>query len=981
MHHFKLKSVVIAASLAIATTNTSSASQVKPKPQLNVQKTQSQLFEKEALVDVFIEYEQGASPNNLVQKSAASSVGAQGQQVKSMLSGLHGHQLKALSNRKGAAWKVRTDDIARIKKMAGVKSVTYIVEEALNHDNSVPWIGAPTAWGLIGNGDNALNYGSDPVTIGVIDSGIDYYHANFGGAGVASDFADDDPNVVEAGSFPTAKVIGGIDFAGANSGSFVQDDDPRQGGINGHGTHVAGTAGGNGVPGSVGAGVAPGAELYGIKVFADNGGSTTVSHLGILWGLDPNQDGDLSDRADVLNLSLGSNFGSLKSTSAMAADVAAAEGSVVVISAGNDGNVPYIHGGPAVAKGAISVASSVAGGFVQGATFSSDDANADGTFLALEGAHANLFRDGYSISGDLAVADPANGCTALNNPTDLDGKVALIIRGGCSFDAKYANAEAAGATGLVVYNDGTAADRIQPIVMGGISGDRNISGVMISFDNGDNIRAALEGATAVSVLADSTIQVPTDPSVDDTLSGFTSRGPGDANTFKPDVAAPGQSIVSAGSGTGTEPNTKSGTSMAAPHVAGLAALLLQKWPDLPSADIKAMIQNSTTPTYQDGAGGASQPYPLSLQGVGRVQADVAAQLSAVAKPGGISFGRIEANKSKQVKRTLTIKNLSYYPKFYWINHEPNQIMDGVMVNISQPFVFVPGKSKRKIKVKLKMNPNEAPFDSVNNSQSEVDGWFELQDLFSDETLRVGYMAVPDPASDIKVRQKGNGDIVFKNKGASDGYVEGFTLAGTSVVDPELDEPAILSFGWRSNQLFGTDAVEFAVSTTQPWTTLGPYRVRLDVDADEDGIYESIVIMEDLGFIGGQAFWDGIVERKIFPAGWVLGQADYDYNDTVAIGAFVRDVDGLGPDFPGIGFMPVGDTTFNYQLTLQNFFTGISTVQTGAIDLANEVTVDNNAFTIESGEKITINKTSANNGDMVWMFQQNRANKQTQVISL
>jgi len=77
-------------------------------------------------------------------------------------------------------------------------------------------------------------------------------------------------------------------------------------------------------------------------------------------------------------------------------------------------------------------------------------------------------------------------------------------------------------------------------------------------------------------------------------------------------------------------------------VAGVAALLKQKWPNLSSAGIKAMIQNSTTPAYRDGVAGASDPYPLTLQGVGRVQADVANTLTSYAAPGGVSFGRVNS---------------------------------------------------------------------------------------------------------------------------------------------------------------------------------------------------------------------------------------------------------------------------------------------------------------------------------------------------
>jgi len=154
----------------------------------------------------------------------------------------------------------------------------------------------------------------------------------------------------------------------------------------GHGSHVAGIAAGFGVnaDGStyvesgadtyatlkdltssayiskfrIGPGVAPKAKLYSLRVFGCQG-STDVTEEAIEWAMDPNNDGDLSDHLDVINMSLGSDFGSEYDTSAVAANNAAQAGVVVVASAGNAGDVYYITGSPASARYAISVASSV----------------------------------------------------------------------------------------------------------------------------------------------------------------------------------------------------------------------------------------------------------------------------------------------------------------------------------------------------------------------------------------------------------------------------------------------------------------------------------------------------------------------------------------------------------------------------------------------------------------------------------------------
>jgi hypothetical protein len=164
----------------------------------------------------------------------------------------------------------------------------------------------------------------------------------------------------------------------------VPEPDPDPYDCYGHGTHVAGIAGGYGVTtagatytGSytddldpagfvVGPGVAPRAELYALKVFGCAGSSDVVD-LAIEWAVDPNGDGDFADRMDVINLSLGSPYGDAYETTAVAANNAAAAGVLVIASAGNARDNYFIIGTPGTGDGVLSVAATQATGVARDA--------------------------------------------------------------------------------------------------------------------------------------------------------------------------------------------------------------------------------------------------------------------------------------------------------------------------------------------------------------------------------------------------------------------------------------------------------------------------------------------------------------------------------------------------------------------------------------------------------------------------------------
>jgi len=195
------------------------------------------------------------------------------------------------------------------------------------------------------------------------------------------------------------------------------------------------------------------------------------------------------------------------------------------------------------------------------------------------------------VDDDTATASDA--CEPIVNASEVSGKIALVQRGECTFEIKLGHAEDAGAIAVVVYN--IAGD---PIVMNGTAGSANIPAVMIGQADGNLILAELDRAADVSVLLDKSLFL-TESDSGNAMASFSSRGPGPVlDILKPDVTAPGVNIL-AGFTPDASNATKgenfaylSGTSMSTPHVAGVAALLLEANPDWSPSALKSALMTT-----------------------------------------------------------------------------------------------------------------------------------------------------------------------------------------------------------------------------------------------------------------------------------------------------------------------------------------------------------------------------------------------------
>jgi len=224
----------------------------------------------------------------------------------------------------GVALSINEASTEALSKLPYVKKIHPDVEYELDLTESVPLIGADQVWidlGLYGDG----------IVVGIMDTGIDYTHPALG-AGIGSAY----------------KVIGGYDFYDGNN--TIMD-------VNGHGTHVAGIVAADGADIK---GVAPHASLYGLKVFNDNGFAyTSILIAAAERSVDPNQDGDYSDKLDVVNMSLGKANGAPDDVVCVAVENAISMGVTYTISAGNNGETgPQSIGTPGTAVTAITVGAS-----------------------------------------------------------------------------------------------------------------------------------------------------------------------------------------------------------------------------------------------------------------------------------------------------------------------------------------------------------------------------------------------------------------------------------------------------------------------------------------------------------------------------------------------------------------------------------------------------------------------------------------------
>jgi minor extracellular serine protease Vpr len=620
------------------------------------------------------------------------------------------------------------DHVAELQSLPGVTSVSQMRRFKANLNRAITNMNGTLAWNAVGGISNA----GAGMKIGILDTGIDITHPAF-----------QDPSLTAPSGFPKCstgftcssytnnKVIVArsyikqlaLDFVVTPSNPAPQSDPddytPRD--RFGHGTATASCAAGFTNSGAAASttggavsftGMAPKAFLGNYKIQGSPGVNDGPTDDILIQALSD----AVADGMDVISLS----FGSIALTNAAsdpvaAAYEAAAQKTVVVVAAGNDGNdtfdlgenYPYFNSisSPGIAPSVITV----------GASTNSHVFNPS-VSINSSGAAANL-KGIVALAGDsspfsfaamsapmidvTATGDSGTACSALQG--SLSGYTVLIERGGCTFDQKAINAQTAGAVGIVFYTD-----PVNPLVApGGIGTDFIGPTVMVSNSDGVNLKTYIDSNAGQSVTIDyggieqtiaayDTANEISPPITMNQLASYSSFGPTPEGLIKPDLVAiggvDGAAIFASGMYTAAQNydpapdiNFESlfssnrymavdGTSLSTPLVAGAAALVKQAHPNLTPAQIKSAVvnsaaQNITTDDFGD-------PVDVEWMGAGQLDANAAISATVSAAPATASFGYATSGGTLPSAKTFTVSNFGSSAVTLAVTVAPNSAVSG-----------------------------------------------------------------------------------------------------------------------------------------------------------------------------------------------------------------------------------------------------------------------------------------------------------------
>jgi subtilisin family serine protease len=863
---------------------------------------------------------------------------------------------------------VKAADLTALAAMPGVTGIHLVPIYKPALTESVPYVGAPQAW--TSTGDTGAG-----VKIAVIDTGIDYYHADFGGSGNPADYtyglAHDTtlPATNADGTtvaFPTAKIPVGYDFVGDSydaaaapgSPDLIPHPDGNPLDCNSHGTHTASTAAGVGVlaDGStytgpynssiygttdfrIGPGVAPQAQLYIYRVFGCTGSTDVVTEA-------INQ--AVKDGADVISMSLGSDFGASDTPDAVAADNASRAGVVVVSASGNAGPNAYMTSTPGSSSRSISVAALDSNASFPGATISLTS----GDISALDANNGPL-----PVTAQLDVLGAPGaislGCDA-SDYTGTSGKIVVTQRGTCARVLRAQLGQAAGAVAVIMVNTGAGLPPFEGPIPGvtiPFIGVEAADGDALEAANGDTVTI-----TSAGMLANPTYKQ---------LADFSSWGPrfGDS-ALKPEVTAPGVSIVAAGMGTGNDVLVDSGTSMATPHVAGVAALVIAAHPDWSVNEVKAAIMSTANDSSAKILG-----YDPTGAGAGVVQAQLATTTAAIAltrdKLDTLSFNNVALGGSYWDTRSFTIENKSSGSITYNLSAAFVGSSSGAHISVFPRRVTVPARQSRNVVATLSISAaavKALPFADTFSGMGPgavltVEGVVNATPTAARPgvyPLHVPFLVVPRGVSKVVAGPRApykltagvaSSSVNLANLGIHTGTADVYSW-GLTDVDHTKGISSVRAVGVQTqpgaacgSTVANDQCLIFAINGWHQWSNAAGAEFDISIDTNGDGSPDYLVVALDDGaeFTGS---FDGVLDSFTFDSSGNL------------IDAFVADapMNGSVIELPALASdmgITSGAPTFSYSIT--GFDLG-----TGAVDSVPG-TAKFNAFTpsVSNGQFLTL----------------------------
>ena len=529
----------------------------------------------------------------------------------------------------GFSISTKRKNVEALSRINGVKCVTEVRSYNTDMQYAKDITKVTDVW-------NDLGYKGEGMVVSIIDTGIDYRHKDLKNIDTtATKLKESEVNenisTLGYGEYFSDKVPFGYNYADENTN--VIDTGSM------HGMHVAGIVAANAEKNAEGVvdgitGVAPQAQLLAMKVFTNNPGTKSAYDDDIIAAIEDS----VKLGADVINMSLGSTAGFTDANDPenQAVQRATDAGVICVISAGNSATstqtdswsqpTNYLGlkdtstvGSPSTAASSLSVASMEN----TNVTCPAFNYKTEGGVEKKLQYNSPAMKYVGEMNGKFELVDCNLGDVSDFAGKELTGKIALIQRGGVTFQEKYDNAIANNAAGVIIYNHASGGDETismsvdnvkKPVISIGHTQGEEIKKLINDGDNTFNLNLANETLASENVDAND-------------MSQYTSWGATSDLEFKPEVTAPGGDIYSLANNNSYQ--SMSGTSMAAPNTSGTEALIMQavkkKYPSLSGGElvnyVKTTAMNTATPMIDKYDSEGAIPYSTRRQGAGLLQVE------------------------------------------------------------------------------------------------------------------------------------------------------------------------------------------------------------------------------------------------------------------------------------------------------------------------------------------------------------------------